>query len=444
MATLTAEQQKKAAEVFGVGVEEVDDLPLDRPNIEATVSIKLRMSGIWHCMRRLAYEVQGTPETDDIPIEARRRMRAGNYLEPMVKEEMALDGWDIRDHPAVIIPHGRVTLTGHPDAIGSHPIMTGDNDVVIEVKTRSDSAAKHSWQMGVERTHPEAVQQAALYSVALYGKPHDIVVSTMARSDDMDYRSEVIPARRVEYWFNKAMARVQEISDMVFSNEIPEPELPAGHFKCVDCPYRTLCGNAELPPNKGENGLSAEELIEEIQAWATANAEAPKSTSPAAKAKKAASEALKYHMIANGLNEQVVEVNGRAFKLKLSDPSKKPVIDLEAFNELVDPEIREQIVSEQGGQTLRITPPKKDNADAKKARTKNAAAKKSDVDNVIETEAATEAQNVAAEMVEATQDAAEVSKEATEVACDMQLGLPDTKEALPDATAHGAEREQAA
>ena len=45
----------------------------------------------------------------------------------------------------------------------------------------------------MERTHPDAVNQAALYSMALFGEVRDIVVVTMAR-DSGDYKAERIPA----------------------------------------------------------------------------------------------------------------------------------------------------------------------------------------------------------------------------------------------------------
>ena len=74
-------------------------------------------------------------------------------------------------------------------------MKTGGLPAVIEVKTRSVSMAEYAWQVGVERTHPDAVNQAALYSMALFGEIRDIVVVTLAR-DSGDYKAERIPAER--------------------------------------------------------------------------------------------------------------------------------------------------------------------------------------------------------------------------------------------------------
>lgn len=373
---LTAEQKKKAADVFGLSTEQVDDLPLDRPNIKAVMSIEIRMSGVWQCMRRLGYEAFGTEPSDEIPTRNANIMASGNYLEPLVKDLMRRDGWEVDDHNAVMIPHGRVTLTGHPDAIGRHQHLTGDSPVVIEVKTRSESAAQYAWDIGVERTHPESVQQAALYSVALYGKPQDIFVSTLAR-DSMEYRTERIPADRVEFWFGKAMARVNEIADMVFKGELPEPEVPAGDYKCQSCPFRTMCGNAELPEMPGESGLTESEIETTLREWINASAKVPKTSSPESKAKKAAADTLKNHMIAVGDFERELEIDGQVYRMKRSE-SDKVNIDFDAFNELVEPEIREQVVVSSTSNSLRITPIKPKKASAKKGDSETDITKKPD------------------------------------------------------------------
>ena len=335
------------------------DLSLDRPNVRAVVSMEVRMSGVDQCMRRLAYEAKETEPSDEIPTRNRALMEMGKYLEPLVKRLMREDGWEIedKDEEVVELPHGRIILTGHPDGVASHPVKTAGAPAVIEIKTRSVSMAEYAWEVGVERTHPDAVNQAALYSMARFGEIRDIVVVTMAR-DSGDYRAERIPAERARQAYDRTMKRVNEIGRMVLRGEIPEPELPQGDSHCQSCPFRSLCGNAEKPENPGEGGLTDEELEAQLRAWIDASSSAPRSSSPASKAKKAASETIKAHLVSTGELAGEMVIDGKTWNMKVSE---KPgvSIDMDAFNELVAPEVREQVMLPTVSRRLNITPAKK-------------------------------------------------------------------------------------
>ena len=155
------------------------------------------------------------------------------------------------------------------------------------------------------------------------------------------------------------MKRVNEIGRMVLRGEIPEPELPRGDAKCQSCPYRSLCGNAEKPENPGVGGLTDEELEAQLRSWIDANSRArPKTSSPAAKAKKAASETIKAHMVSTGELAGEMVIDGKTWNMKVSE---KPgtSIDMDAFNELVAPDVREQVVVPTVSRRLTITPAKK-------------------------------------------------------------------------------------
>ena len=334
-----------------------DRLPLDRPNIRAVVSVELRISGISQCLRRLYYESKQTQPSDEIPARNRAMMRMGVALEPVVKEMMRQDGWEFDEEDTVVeMPHGRIILTGHPDGVMSHPILTDGREAIVEIKTRNSGSAKYAWDFGVERSHPDAVRQAALYSKALFGEVGDVFITTLSR-DDGEYRVERIPAERARQAYDAAMERIAEIGRMVFRDRLPEPEYEQGNARCQSCPYRTLCGNAEVPA-RGEGGLTDEEVRGLVREWARANASAPKSSSPAAKAKSAAASALKAHMVASGGYEDELVVDGVAYRLKLSE-SAGNTIDFEALNELVAPEIREQVVKEKVSASFRVTPLKR-------------------------------------------------------------------------------------
>ena len=83
------------------------------------------------------------------------------------------------------------------------PLFGGE--AVIEVKTRGPAAFKRWQALGAERSHPDAVAQAALYTYGLFGEARDAVLAVMdtgARAWD----TEVIPAERVEH----ALERTRE------------------------------------------------------------------------------------------------------------------------------------------------------------------------------------------------------------------------------------------
>ena len=342
-------------------------LSMDRPNIAAVLAMEMRMSAIGICQRRLGYEAAETPESDEIPSRNRALMEMGKLLEPVVKQMMRQDGWVITDEEAVELAHGRFVLTGHPDGIARHPELSGGKMAVLEVKTRSGDAARYAWDMGVERSHPEAVWQAALYSYALFGKAEDVVIATMDR-DSAEYRAERIPTQRVEQAYLTAMKRVNDMGRMIRTETLAPPEYPAGHWKCESCPFRSICGNHIAPDaENGDGALTADELVQQVSVWAEANASAARSSSPASKAKKAAADTIKTHMIATLNYEDEVAINGQKYSLKLSE---KPdvAINLEAFNELVAPEIREQVVEPTVRRSMRITPVKAKKEPKAKAR----------------------------------------------------------------------------
>ena len=337
---------------------EEDKLPLNRPNIRAVLTVELRISGVWECMRRLSYEAKEIEPTDEIPVRNRRMMEMGKYLEPMVKEFMREDGWEFVSEDTIVeIPHGRIILTGHPDGVVSHPLLTSGKAAIVEIKTRESGLAQFAWDFGVERSHPETVAQAAMYSMGLFDEAGDVFVATMSR-DDGEMRVERIPAERVQIAYKNTMKRVAEIGKMAVRDEVPEPEFEQGNAKCMSCPFRTKCGNAEVPAQPGEGGLTDEEIELELKKWAEANKSAVKSSSPASKSKKAASDTLKAHMIAAGDYERDMVLGGVTYRMKLSESPGKE-IDLEALNELVAPEIREQIVVEKLNRSFRVTTPKK-------------------------------------------------------------------------------------
>ena len=110
-------------------------------------------------------------------------MEAGTALEPVVLRAMERAGWEIhptdRENPQrVSVPIGpTMRVSGHPDATGIMPIFGGE--AVIEVKTRNPDAFKRWQVLGAERSHPNAVVQAAVYTLGTFGEMRDAVIACM-------------------------------------------------------------------------------------------------------------------------------------------------------------------------------------------------------------------------------------------------------------------------
>ena len=204
-------------------------------------------------------------------------METGRALEPVVLRAMQRAGWEVTPadaaHPETVILQltPTVKVTGHPDATGRMPLFGGE--AVIEVKTRGPSAFKRWQALGAERSHPDAVAQAALYTYGLFGEARDAVLAVMdtgARAWD----TEVIPAERVEH----ALERTREWLAPLGAHYaihgadpavLPERDFEAGSWRCQSCPFLATClpGDAEASteaPEGEEPEVSDEEAREAV------------------------------------------------------------------------------------------------------------------------------------------------------------------------------------
>ena len=182
----------------------------DRPSarFDWEGQLEVRASAATGCRRALWYAATGhepAPPSD----EALTVMETGRALEPVVLGAMQRAGWEVApadsQHPQTVILQltPTVKVTGHPDATGQAPLF--GEEAVIEVKTRGPAAFKRWQALGAERSHPDAVAQAALYTYGLFGEARDAVLAVMdtgARAWD----TEIIPAERVEH----ALERTRE------------------------------------------------------------------------------------------------------------------------------------------------------------------------------------------------------------------------------------------
>lgn len=223
-----------------------------RPNarFDGDGTLEIRASAVGNCRRALWYEATGHQVTNPRSDDSLTMLEAGNALEPVVLRAMQRAGWDViptdRDNPRMVSLRLGPTLTvsGHVDATGVIPIF-GNAASVIEVKTRGPEAYKKWRTLGAERSHPESVWQAAIYTYGAFDEARDAVIATLDTGNRVwDY--EVIPAHRVERAFEQACARLGELAAHHLVNGpdpavLPERDFTAGDWQCQRCPFLNAC-----------------------------------------------------------------------------------------------------------------------------------------------------------------------------------------------------------
>ncbi len=336
--------------------------PYSRPAAQFTEDgvLEVRASAASDCRRALWYAATGHPVTNPPTDESLTVMEAGTALEPVVLRAMERAGWEIhptdRDNPPrVAVPIGpTLRATGHPDATGVMPIFGGE--AVIEVKTRNPDAFKR-WQMlGAERSHPNAVAQAAVYTLGTYGEVRDAVIACMdTGSRTWDY--EVIPAERLEKAMQDASERLGQLSahhTLVGPDPdaLPDRDFAAESWQCRSCPFL-----AECQPEATETSATEEEdrEVEEVNYEEARQAVADYLSAQDAvrgseQAKRAALNTLKAWM--RNRDSGKAEIDGHTVSLV---QSRRYTADHRKLNALLDPEIRAQIVTEQTSEYVRVS-----------------------------------------------------------------------------------------
>ena len=232
-----------------------------RPNARFDVdgTLEIRASAVGHCRRALWYTATGHEVTNPTTEESLTVLEAGNALEPVVLRAMRRAGWDItpadRDNPEMMSMRlgPNLVVTGHVDATGVVPIF-GEQASVIEIKTRGPEAFKRWRTLGAERSHPESVWQAALYTCSTFNEARDAVIATMdTGSRQWDF--EVIPAERVERAFAQACERLRSLEAHhrlhgADPELLPERDFTAYDWQCQRCPFLNTClpGSAAVEP----------------------------------------------------------------------------------------------------------------------------------------------------------------------------------------------------
>ena len=330
----------------------------DRPSarFDGEGHIDVRASAAGNCRRALWYAATGhepAPPGD----EALTVMETGRALEPVVLRAMQRVGWEVApadsNHPASVTVQltPAVTVTGHPDATGTPPLF--GEEAVIEVKTRGPAAFKRWQTLGAERSHPDAVAQAALYTYGRFGEARDAVIAVLD-TGDRAWDSETVPAERVEEALERTRAWLAPLGDHYAAHgpdpeALPERDFEAGSWRCSSCPFLAAC-----QPQAEEERVADEETPEvsdgEAREAVAAYVAAREALREPEGAKRQALDTLKAWMRRKGSAK--AEVKGHTVSLVRST---RYAVDHKRLNALLDPEARAEIVTELTSESVRIT-----------------------------------------------------------------------------------------
>ena len=365
--TTTTDTDTDRAEVFS--------RPAAQFNEEGELVI--RASSALGCRRALWYAATGYQPTNPPSDDSLTAMEAGNALEPVVVRAMERAGWkvdpaDPQDPQQVAVRVGPTMLvTGHPDGTVRMPIpeeeapqpflfegepaipVYGDS-MVVEIKTRGPEAFRRWQTLGAERSHPAAVAQAALYSLGEFGEMRPAVIATMD-TGNRTWDWERIPADRLEKAIQDACEWLGELAAHHVQNGrdpdvLPERDFSANTWQCRRCPFLAVClpGMAEATEETEteEKEVSDEEAKDAVAAYA----EAQESIREPEKAKRAALDTLKAWM--RRQSDTKATVGGKTVSLV---QSTRYSTNYRRLNELLDPEVRADVVTESESEYVRVT-----------------------------------------------------------------------------------------
>ena len=341
-------------------------------------NIEVRASSALGCRRALWYAATGYEPTNPPSDDSLTAMEAGNALEPVVTRAMERAGWkvnaaDPQDPQQVAVRIGpNLLVTGHPDGTVRIPVEEDEappqlflfegepmepaygDPMVVEIKTRGPEAFKRWRTLGAERSHPASVAQAALYTLGELGDLRDAVIATMDTGNrTWDY--EVIPAVRLERALQDACAWLGDLAAHHVQNgpdpdALPDRDFSAASWQCRSCPFLAVC----LPGAAAEDGTDEDTEIEEVsdeeaRDAVAAYAEAQESIKEPEKAKRSALDTLKAWMRRQG--DSKATVGGRTVTLV---SSTRYSVNYRRLNELLDPEVRAEIVTENESEYVRV------------------------------------------------------------------------------------------
>ena len=350
-------------------------------------NIEVRASAALGCRRALWYAATNYEPTNPPSEESLTAMEAGNALEPVVVRAMERAGWqvdpaDSQDPQTVAVRIGpNMIVTGLPDGTVRLPLSeslppTGSGDeaadpqlflfdeepaapaygvpMVVEIKTRGPEAFKRWRTLGAERSHPASVAQAAVYTLGEFGAMRDAVIATLdTGSRTWDW--ERIPAERLERALQDACEWLGEVASHHVLNgpdpdALPDRDFSSGNWQCRSCPFLDIClPGAEEEDEETE--IEGEEMTDQDAREAVAAyAKAQESIKEPEKAKRTALKTLKAWMRRQG--DSKATVGGRKISLVAS---KRYSVNYRKLNELLDPDVRAELVTESESEYVRVS-----------------------------------------------------------------------------------------
>ena len=327
----------------------------------------VRASAAGNCRRALWYSATGYQPTNPPSEESLTAMEAGNALEPVVVRAMERAGWKVDaadpedpQQVAVMIGPG-LLVTGHPDGTARMPLPEDEaaaevqmllfggvsdapaygDEMVVEVKTRGPEAFRRWQTLGAERSHPQAVAQAAFYTLGTYDDLRDAVIATMDTGNrTWDY--EVIPAERLEKALQYACSWLGVLGAHHVQNGpdpdvLPDRDFSSTSWQCRSCPYLNIClpGAAEDDGTDEDTSDIEEVSDEEARDAVAAYSEAQESIRQPEKAKRAALDTLKAWMRRQG--DAKATVGDRTVSLV---QSTRYSVNYRKLNAVLDPEVQ--------------------------------------------------------------------------------------------------------
>ena len=340
-----------------------------RPNarFDGDGALEIRASAVGNCRRALWYTATGHEVTNPTPEESLTVLEAGNALEPVVLRAMRRAGWEIdatdRDNPEMMSMRlgPNLVVTGHVDATGVVPIF-GEQASVIEIKTRGPEAYKRWRTLGAERSHPESVWQAALYSYGTFGEARDVVIATMdTGSRQWDF--EVIPAERVERAFEQACERLRSLGAHhrlhgADPEVLPERDFTADDWQCKRCPFLNTClpGMEAMEPEPEDEDTEDAEPVndEEAQAALREYENAQEMLKAIEEDKQWALGMLRGWLKQQGKDKDKLEGREKTRTVGMVKSTRYNV-DHKKLNALLAPDARATIVTENVSEYLRVS-----------------------------------------------------------------------------------------
>ena len=338
-----------------------------RPNarIDGDGQLEIRASAAGNCRRALWYEATGYEVTNPKTEETLTVLEAGNALEPVVLRAMERAGWEVtpadpQDPQQVSVQVGpNMVVTGHPDATGVLPLFGGE--AVVEVKTRGPEAFKRWRTLGAERSHPASVAQAGFYTLGTFGELRDAVIATMdTGSRQWDY--EVIPAERVGQALERASEWLGQLGAHLVHcgpdpDALPDRDYSAADWQCKSCPFLNVClpgDAAEAAEDPAEDAEPAEPVTDEQARNALHEYEEIQDTIREFEdEKKWVVEKLRAWLGQQGVVKAKLQGRAKTRSVGMVRTTRYSV-DYKRLNNLLAPETRAEIVTENVSEYLRV------------------------------------------------------------------------------------------